>query len=254
MKSHSPAANAVTLALIPGTNLYQPVLPGPGENMLFLRWSTASPPQQLALEDTWAETGPPANPGYFIFLNIMPASADAGAVEQDLRKALPPPVHTGFVWAIYTAGETPAVSVQILLSVKRNQAQAPCVDGNTTFNTLPGAERVGFGDASPVLTTLAGGSIIGFRVGYPPAMSAYTPRGVAVALPMTGAGVGCAQFAGLVNAFSEPAGGASAKKTLVAVSIDPLHPLDTSRNYRTFTGQDFILASEGGGYRLYRAS
>lgn len=246
----SPCMNGVTLTLVPSTNLYKSSDPGPGENMLFLRWSTENPLPSLTLEETWADSGPPPIPGYFVFLNTMPTNQDAPNFEKDLRDVVPAPTNTGFVWAVYTTGAA-SVSVQTLLSIKLNSSNLPCVDGNTLLALLPGLRGVGFGDLSPVIAIYRDDCITGFSTTYPPVAGSEPPRGPGVALPMLGKGVGCVQFAGLTNALvASKTEGISARKSLVQVSIDPLHPLDTGRNYQIFTGQDYILTEEDGVYHI----
>jgi hypothetical protein len=239
----------VVLQQVPTTTLYQPAQPGPGENMYFLRWETDAPPQTIPLEETWAESGLPPTSGYFLFLEAPPSNAPS--FEQAIRKILPAPTTTAFVWAL--AG--PAASVQTLLKTKLNDSGQPCVDGNTQLALLPGSKGVGFAEGSPVLAADVGGIILGFVVTYPPLEGAQAPAPSGVSLPMTGDFVGCVQFAGLTDALAGQAGvGESALKTLVSVSIDPHRPLDPKRTYEIFTGENFILTQGDGGYSISRAS
>ncbi len=239
----------VVLQRVQTTTLYQPAQPGPDENLYFLRWQTDAAPQSIPLEETWAESGLPPTSGYFLFLDAPPA--DASSFEQAVRKMLPAPTTTAFAWAV--AGSTP--SVQTLLKTKLNDSDQPCVDGDTQLSSLPGAKGVGFADGSPVLAARVGGLLVGFVVTYPPLEGAQTPAPSGVSLPMTGDFVGCVQFAGLTDALGgQAAGGESALKTLVSVSIDPHRPLDPKRTYEMFTGENFRLTLGDAGYSISRAS
>ena len=232
--------NGVTLTLVPSTALYQS---SSAATMLFLRWNAENPPASLALEDVWAGSGLPSNPGYIIFVNVPPANPSA--FEKDLRNLVLAPVATGFIWANYAAAGS---SVLTLIISKPNASNIPCVAGNTQLKLLPGSQGVGFGDQSPVIAGYADDCISSFNFTYPPMVGSFPPRGSGVSLPMTGSFVGCVQFTALVNSFTPDA--SAVRKSVVLVSIDPLRPLDPTRNYQTFTGQDYLLAGEGGAYRL----
>jgi hypothetical protein len=241
--------SGVVLQQVQTTTLYQPAPPAPGENLYFLRWETDQPPQQIPLEATWAESGPPPTSGYFLFLDAPPPNAPS--FEQAIRKHLPAPTASAFAWAV-----TSTAAVQTLLKTKLDDSGRPCVDGDTQLSLLPGSQGVGFSDGSPVLAAEEGGYIVGFVVTYPPLTGAQSPSPSGVSLPMTGDFVGCVQFAGLTDALGGPGGGGeSALKTLVNVSIDPHRPLDPERTYTIFTGENFILTQEdGGSYSIARAS
>jgi hypothetical protein len=239
------------LKTAPATPLYQPASPGPGENMLYLRWDTGAPPQSLTLEETWADTGPPSTAGYFVFLNAVPSLQDAAALEKALRSVLPAPVTTGFVWAIFPSKSSSPVHT--LLKTKLNASGNPCVDGDTPLTGLLGPIGVGFGDGSPVMAARKEGFITGFVVTYPPVPPARLPLGIGVTLPMAGGSVGCVQFQGLIDALDNSASGASATKALVSVSMDPLHPIDPThpdRNRVTYTGAEYLLTIEGNSGRI----
>lgn len=238
----------VVLQQVQATMLFQPEQPGPGENLYFLRWDTKAPALPIPLEDTWAESGTPPTSGYFLFLDAPPA--DATSFEQALRKILSAPTTTAFAWAV----SAPTPTVQTLFKTRLNDSNKPCVDGDTQLALLPGSKGVGFGDGSPILAADAGGFIGGFVITYPPGAGAQAPAPSGVSLPLTGACVGCVQFAGLTDSFDAQPGGASALKTLVNVSIDPHRPLDTKRTYETFTGANFILTQDGNSYFITRAS
>ena len=217
--------------------------------MVFLRWSTQSAPASLALEDVWENAGPPSTLGYLVFLQKVPV-IDAPALEQDLRDLLPAPDDTGFVWVVYTPGTEPATDVQTLLAITPDEDDIPCVEGDTELNTLPGHPRVGFYDQSPVIAAYRDECIVSFSITYPPIEGAEPPRGPGPTLPMTGEFIGCLTFNGLVDKLGAPEKPSVALKTRVVVSIDPLRPLDTTRNRMTFTDQDYYLTEDSGVYRL----
>jgi hypothetical protein len=231
--------SGVVLTLVPSTTLYAPTVPQPGENMLFLRWKKTDPPKSMPLEDTWANTGPPDVPGYFIFLDVLPT--DPPKLEEALRKpgVLPAPDVTGFVWAV----SKPQTAVRTLLRLKLDAARAPCVDGDTPLNGPKGFPDVGFGNGWRVIADRTTGYITGFVVTYPPVNPAQPPAGIT--LPMTGNGVGWVRFLGLINA--DGAGASSALKTLVSASLDPLPPY---RNRIVYAGAEYMLTIEGDGGRL----
>jgi hypothetical protein len=234
------------------TALYQPARPGRNENMFFLRWATDAPPPTIPLEKTWAKSGTPPEVGYFLFLDAPPAGARA--FEQAMRDSLPAPTASAFAWVV----TGPPASVLTLLKTRlsQDQSNAPRVDGDTQLNlALPGQESVGFGDGSPILASSTGGLVHGFVVTYPSLPGAQPPTASGVSLPMAGDFVGCVQFAGLKDTPHDAgASGDSAVKALVTVSIDPLHPLDTTRNQLTFTGASFLLTQDANGYHISRAS
>jgi hypothetical protein len=239
------------LKQVPATSLYKATSPGPGENMLFLRWATDKPPGLIPLEETWAESGLPATSGYFLFLDAMPT--DAKAFEQAMRKSLPPPTTSAFAWVAGTAAASGPTSPSLpdtVLKTKLDGSDRPVVDGDTQLGLLPGSEGVGFGDGAPILATGADGLIDGFVVTYPPPTGAQGPSPAGVALPMTGPCVGCVQFSGLTDSPGVPQSGDSARKSLVSVSIDPHHPFDQTRTYRRFTGAEYVLTQNGNSYSI----
>lgn len=232
------------------TLLYQPTPPSPGEHLLFLRCNETAPPDSIPLEQAWADSGPPDNAGYFLFLNETPA--DLAVFEEKIRPLLPEPnasaFPSAFAWA--TSGVTP--SVQTLLKTKLNNS-LPCVDGDTQLSLPPGLEELGFTDNSPVLSITVDGFITGFVVTHP-ALTNPQSNPLGLMLPMTGPNVGCVQLQGLTSRFTQPPVNDSALKNLVNVSIDPHNPLDTKRNYMRFTGAQYILTKSGDSYSIAPAS
>ncbi len=247
--------SGVTLDRVLPTTLYKPQVSGPGEMMLFLRWSKISPPPSLDLEEIWSSSGTPASVGYFVFFNQMPTAAQAVAVDKALRDALPPdPEATGFTWVKYDPSKPVTdpqfLQVQFKLALKLTTAMAPVVSDSVTVPLPPGMQSLGFAADAPVFSsTDADQEIDGFLVTYPPIPNAQRPDGVGIALPMTGAGVGCLRFEGLVNSasHSDPS---SVKKVLVNVQIDPLRPFDSTRTFQIFTGRAYLLSHDQDGYHI----
>jgi hypothetical protein len=244
--------NGVVLQPVETTSLYEPAQPAPGEKLLFLLWDAGTRKQPIPLEDTWATAGAPPRVGYFLFLNVRPAAGAFAGFEQNLRKLLPDPVTSGFVWVIYDP-KTKSAATQTLLKTKLNDSNQPCVDGDTELVLLPGQDRVGFSDGAPVFAADSSGFITAFVTTYPALDKAQTPQHAGVVLPMMGGLVGCVSFAGLVNSPGSRKASDSARKTLVEVAIDPLHPLDVKRNFERFSGQNFILTQKGDSYSISRA-
>lgn len=244
--------DGVVLQPIESTSLYKPVQPGPGENLLFLLRAAGTHDKTIPLEDTWDSAGTPSLPGYFLFLNVLPASGTFAAFEQEIRKALAGIAAPAFAWVVYDR-KTQSVKIQTLLKTKVDKSQR-CVDGNTELVLLPGQKRVGFSDGTPILTATRNRFITDFIITYPTVAGAMAPEHAGVVLPMTGPLVGCVRFAGLVNPPSARQTSSSARKTLVDVAIDPLRPLDAKRNFQRFSGENFILTQDGDSYSISRAS
>ena len=240
--------SGVVLKQVSSTLLYEPTPPSPGDHLLFLRWATTNPPESMPLEQTWADSGLPNTPGYFLFLNVRPK--DATAFEQEIRNKLAEstPTTSAFAWATSNA---PA-AIQTLLKTELNNSK-PCVDGNTQFSLPAGLESLGFTDEAPVLSIRSDGFITGFVITHP-ALTSPQSNPVGLILPLTGSFVGCVQFGGLTSRFAQQSAGASAYKNLVNVSIDPHNPLDTQRNYMRFTGAEYLLTENAGVYFITRVS
>jgi hypothetical protein len=168
-----------------------------------------------------------------------------------MRSALPTPGATAFAWVVYNPPGT--ATVQTLIKTKLGASNKPCVNGDTQLVLPPGQESVGFGDGSPIFAAYTKQLITAFVVTYPPLSGARSPVSGGLILPMSGGLVGCVRFAGLTNSIGKRATQDSARKTLVDVAIDPLHPLDPKRNYQLFTGENFILSQDGNTYSISRA-
>src|ERR1700687_67804 len=116
MRTKGSLASSQVLERVSNTTLYKSTQPGPGEVMLFLRWSQVSPPLTLTLDATWAATGVPSSPGYFVFLNQMPSGSRMAQFESDLRAQLTLPVTSSFAWVKYTSqGTGSSAAIQTLV-------------------------------------------------------------------------------------------------------------------------------------------
>ncbi len=243
---------AADLIVVPQTSLYAPVRQVPGENMLFLRWDTASLPQTLLFEDTWADEGAPAQRGYFVFLNAVPAVSDAPALAELLRRNLAAPVATGFVWTSFHQGlPTSSIEIQTAMPMKFDSANRPCVDGNIVLKTLPGIAALGFEDGALAVARRESDAMVGVSITYTGSALTQTSNGIGVALPIVGLLTGCATFQALINAVNNESETA-VKKALVDVAFDPLHPVDPERNFTVFTGQEYWLTQDGSMLGLSR--
>ena len=59
-------------------------------------------PASLPLDDTWADQGAPARPGWYVFLPAVPPEGAAAELEAALRSALS--VERGWAWSAYDGG------------------------------------------------------------------------------------------------------------------------------------------------------
>jgi hypothetical protein len=248
--------SGVTLDPVGSTNLYKPQQPGPGEMMLFLRYIKVIPPQPIELEETWSQSGTPASVGYFVFFNQMPTPAQTPLVEVALRELLPPdPKASGFTWVKYNptakAGTNlQLIQVQFTLALKLNQSDAPSVSQDVTVPLPDGMKSLGFAAGAPAFSTVDDANKIdGFVVTYPPLANTQTPNDVGIALPMTGGGVGCLTFSGLISRAGNNTP-SSVVKTLVDVQIDPLKPFNSTRTFQIFTGRNYLLSQDQNGYHI----
>jgi hypothetical protein len=251
------AVSDSTLRRIAQTSLYEPVNPGAGEKMCFLRWSTKDLPETLELSDTWANTGAPPNPGYLLFFDTVVAAASATAVEKGLRALLAETETTAIAWV--TLGITPAKPVlSTLLKTKLDSEQHPVLDGETAVTVERGVETVTFPDATPLTGGYSEGVLQSIATTYPPTPGDQVPDGNGVKLPLIGGAsgklVGCICFLGLVDSL--PGGGTPQRrqKSLMQVAFDPLNPFNSARNFQVFTGLNYFLVAEDSGYRLIPAT
>jgi hypothetical protein len=232
----------------PGTNFYAPAAPGPGELMLFLQWSGTTK-SSITVEQAWDPlTG---FIGYFLFLNAMPPDGNLKAVETAVRAALPEelPSSSCFAWVTFQTNWSVSGINPLLLQTTRG------VDWTTTadFATPPSPPfpSIPIDTGTPVGVSHDGqGFIDGFVVLYPPQPTSEPPTGEGINLPITGSGVGCFRFQGLMNANSQVRTEAAAHSVLkeqVEVSLDPLNLFDTSRTFIRFTGEAFVLTEASNG-------
>jgi len=252
--SHT-SKDAGDLKRLPSTALYEPVAPGRGEQMWFLLWDAAGAPEFLTFDRLWADEGAPQRPGYLLFFNKLPPAGQAAAVEAQLRANpdLPPPPATGFAWLKSTASGPVKVSLTTLLKIRLNTANRASVDGDTPVKLANRIETVVFPNGALCLGHHEAGKLTGVASTYAPRDKDPPPNGYGVLLPLAGAQaylVGCLCFTGLTNWLSPGKDPTRQRKSLMSVSIDPLNPLDTRRNFQLYTGKDFLLSGSGGSYRL----
>src|SRR5271156_3003121 len=94
------------------SSLYQPDGARANNRLAFL---AAATPPSIALDDCWAETRSPKQPGYFVLLDRAadgPAALAIGALlRPDLNgpKLPPAPAANGFVWLVQGAGGPPKI-------------------------------------------------------------------------------------------------------------------------------------------------
>jgi hypothetical protein len=250
------SADADGLKLIASTGLYEPVAPVKGEQMWFLLGNAATPPELLPFDSIWADEGPPTHPGHLLFFDKLPPTSLAAAFEAELRKnpAFSAPTFTACAWLnCKITGTIVAISVSTLLRMRANSAGRPCVDGETPLILDRGAENLVFPDGALCMGYREDGKLAGITTTYAPRDQDPPPNGFGVLLPLAGAQsnlVGCVCFAGLINSLSGGNDPTRQRKSLWSVAIDPLHPIDTKRNYQRYSGQDFVLSGSEGAYRL----
>jgi len=246
---------ATELKLIAGSTLYEPSLPGKGEKLYFLRWSKTPPPEFLELSKTWADTGLPEEPGHFLFFSYLFSNTQAPAIEGKLRKLLAEPATTAFAWVNYDF-QSGDVALSTLLKTKLSPANSPAVDGDTAVKVYPGVQTVVFPDGAAMHGNSAGGALQQVVITYSPEVSPQEPTGAGVALPLAGGPdgklVGCLCFQGLTNAL-DVRNPDRVLKSLMQVAMDPLDPVNPSRNYEIFTGKNYFLVRDATGYHLLPA-
>jgi hypothetical protein len=232
-----------------GTNFYAPATPGPGEQMLFLQGS-GSAVSSLTLEKAW---DPAAGfLGYFLFLSAIPPDGNLKAAEAAIRAALPSqlPSSSSFAWVQFQTNWSVDSINPLLLETSTGDVRLTTADFTTPasdpFPSIPIAA------GTPVGVSLDGGFIQGFVVLYPPLQpfdgqpTSQPPLGMGINLPMTGAGVGCLRFQGLMNSTSRNRVN-SIQKDQFDASLDPLDLFDASRTFLHFTGAAYILTKKNDG-------
>ena len=248
------AGDAQDLRRIPATGLYEPVTTGEGQRMWFLLGNPADASDILAFDEIWSDEGSPSHPGCLLFFSDLPATTQAGTVEAELRKNpdFGPRTVTAWAWLKTTVKDPITLTVVTLLKTRLNAQQHACVDGDTPLPGPPHVQLV-FPDQALCIGQRENGLLVAIATTYAPAEGDPPPNGFGIRLPLGGTEldlVGCAHFFGLIDAFSGQDDPAHQRKILMDVAIDPLHPTDTTRNYRMYTGKDFVLSGQQGSYRL----
>lgn len=233
---------------VQNTQLFLPKNPAPDELLLFLRIGAAGPAGDLSLDQTWDK---PADYGYYLFLDRMPA--DFTAFEANVKAKLPqePPQASSFAWVDTSSN----VQIPYLLRIGRDPQFAPWVAEDFAVLGPTGYLGLGIVFTTPIAPVKAGGFVQGFTLQYPaqPAFegqpASQAPSGAGSSLPMTGSGVGCFRFQGLYS--TSPGGdGNSVEKGLFDVSVDPLRLFDGSRSYMTPTGLRYRITKETAGFSI----
>lgn len=240
--------SAAQLTRVPGTALYQPPKPADGY-ALFLRWSTAAPPQTLPIEQTWSDDGAPAEPGWWAFTDA--GSAPTAATEQALRAALPAPAGaTGFAWLGLARGSPVKPTIAAL---------APDGHGRPAFPAAvpvalpPGVYPLGFPAGAPVHGGRDGdGALVALVVDAPDPGAEPSPPRPGAAVPLVGDNAGVIAFTGFVPTTGGRREGTEpgVVKALVAAQTDPVRPFDPKRTSIAPTGREMAFVPDGGGWRL----
>jgi hypothetical protein len=237
----SAPATAGTLARIGSTALYAP--PG-GEPWVFLLWNGADAPTSLPLDETWADQGAPARPGWYVFLTAVPPEPAAAELETALRSALS--AERGWAWSAYAGG--PDARLRGAVPLKGDGAGHPVVAADAPVALPPGVLSFGFAAGLRVAASHgAAGEMDGLVATRPtPYPVPFTGVRVALAGPIAG----CIFFGALLD--SDVVGNRSVKAQ-ADVRMDPLRPFDPHRNRTSPTGTRYVLIAEGAGaYRLER--
>lgn len=233
------------------SSLYQPDGAGPKNRLAFLAAGTAP---SLPLDDCWAKTGSPKEPGYFVLLDRAADATSAAAIETFLRtdpngpKLPPAPAANGLVWLVQGTGGPPKILATSLTILSKDAA--PSVAANTIIVNLPGLPVLGFGEGAPIamVEDPVTGTLVGLTVlSRPVERSGQQPPsfpcvGPGVRIDLSLARAGQLNFAGLIDA---PGGGNV--RDLVGVLMDPLHPLNSTQ---TYTGQRYALVQDATGVHL----
>lgn len=220
------------LSLVTGsTGLYAPGASG-GE-ALFLLW-TPGAQATLSITSLWADSGVPADPGWFIFLAGPVGQANAAAVEAALRKGLGETRPTGIAWADVNGGIACAVPIEC------RAGAAPSVAADATLPTPAGLLALSFAAGTPLRSV---GDFEGLAASAPPKAGPVLTGSDGATVWIQGERAGCATFQALAG--QDPA--ADATVTLMEVSLDPLRPFDPSRSFQTFTGMSYGFTADAAG-------
>jgi len=233
-KSFLPAAQTGTMLDPIGSHgLYRP---STNDQYVFLLWDPPNPGARtpIPLAQTWADTGPPASIGYYVFLPSIPDSDQAlTELEEKLRSAEPtPPTITGFGWIQFTPGTDLVINGWVQLAL--NQDQHPIVAENVDI-TLPAAMLpFCFPKNLSVISIMDAGDLSGLAMTTPLPLPGAPALGVTI--PLTGALTGAICFAAFPRSFVS---GDSTIKDLTAVCLYPPNPFDHQRNRMTPTGVEY---------------
>jgi hypothetical protein len=235
-------SGSMQLTQVGATAIY--TAPAP-ETLAFLLFGSAAPPQTLPLADTWATTGTPPAPGYYLFLAKPPASMSPTSLEKQLRDALPKatPAATGCVWA--DNSQNPITVVQQLPLALDTKSKQPIVPQDVQLNLPEGLIPVGFSGGTAVFASIDNGAPNALLFSRPTMPGTDTPRPGGVTLSLLGPNTRLLTFTGLMSI--QPAGPDQAVKNLIAATVDLLDPFGPNNK---ILQQTIILSKDTTGYRI----
>lgn len=205
----------ITFQRIDGSRLYKP---NSSASFVFLLWEMALSPPLLDIDETWADAGPPARKGYYVFLPSA-GSAISHVIETALRSSAPEPETTGFAW-FDPHGATTVVAVALDADEPVIQSDAPVVLPEPVMPFV-------FAAGLQVRATRDGdGAMDGLLLTLPRRPSVQGARGITI--PFVNPNAGCIHFLGVLESTVL---GDSSTKTLADVVIDPLRPTDDTRTH-----------------------
>lgn len=227
MTGFQPPGSEPLLTLVAGsTALYAP---GGTGTSAFLLWNEAEAPTTLPLSSTWSDSGAPANPGWFVFLEA-PVEA---AIEGGLRAALAGKTSTGLAWAVKGAWIACAVPIACTADA------GPSVASDCTLPTPAGLLALSFPAGTPLRST---GTLEGIVASAPTEAGPVRAGSDGTIVWIQGERAGCVTFQALAG--QPPSAGGTV--TLMEVSLDPLRPFDPSRSFQTFTGMSYGFTRDAG--------
>ncbi|HEY6313362.1 MAG TPA: hypothetical protein VIY52_21495 [Streptosporangiaceae bacterium] len=224
------------LVRIGATALYET---GTGEAEVFLRW-TPGDEGSIALDRTWADSGPPPVPGYYVFLLSVPPDGEASALETALRSALPAPTATGFAWMAWASGRADSHGIVPLVLDVNGQ---PTVPADVSLRLPSGVLQLAFAKGMVAAATRRDG-LDGLVLTLDPPGPSLT----GLRVPLLGALWGCVLLPGLL---ASPVDGDRSVKERADARLDPLRPFDPNRNRIIPLGERYLLReSPPGSYTL----
>jgi hypothetical protein len=229
-----------TLGQVGSTSIY---LAPAGETLAFLLYGSGTPPKSVQLVDTWAATGTPPAPGYYLFLTNPPTPSNAAALESALRAALPPdpPTASGCAWV--TDGKSFQLNAVFVFSL--DDHQHPILAADTPLPS--GAPSLAFAAGTSVFALPADGEPTSLVLSHPPLKEAYRAGPAGVTISLLGPLTRRATCTGLWTLF--PPSGDSAVKNLVTVQIDPLAAGGGSTEIG-IPGPTLVLTKSASGYTI----